>query len=232
MDRETLVAAVEALAVPYHTAANELYATIKEKLNETLVEAGVDKIAKINYSHGDSAEIEVEIPGRRYGHTMNLYFMESHWWNNETGRGKVRKVSLNVGTFGSFDSTMQPEMNFYIVAGALAKELPNLQKKFDAIDFEPYKTACRAYYKAQDELQKFDIAIKEEERAKKIHEIETKFVVGAKLRVGKTYKDEPIYDEIVKSTNKLIWLRNEYGRQTKKTDAIDKIMRGYWEVVA
>ena len=96
MDRETLVAAVEALAVPYHTAANELYATIKEKLNETLVEAGVDKIAKLKYSHGDSAEVEVEIPGKTYGNTMNLYFMESDWWNNGT---RVRKVMLNVGTF-------------------------------------------------------------------------------------------------------------------------------------
>ena len=232
MDRETLVAAVEALAVPYHTAADELYATIKEKLNETLVEAGVDKIAKLKYSHGDSADIEIEIPGKDYGHRMTLYFMESYWWSNETDYGKVRKVSLNVGTFGSFDSTMQPEMNFYIVAGALAKELPNLQKKFNAIDFEPYKTARRAYYKAQDELQQFDRALKEEEYSKKIREIETKLVAGSKLRVGKTYKDEPIYDEIVKSTNKLIWLKNEYGKQTKKVDAIDKIMRGYWEVVA
>ena len=99
MDRTTLEAAVNALAVPYHKAAEELYATIKAKLNETLVEAGIDKIAKLKYNYGDSAEIEVERPGKSYGHTMTLYFHER--WGEEDAK---RKVELNVGTFGSISA--------------------------------------------------------------------------------------------------------------------------------
>lgn len=229
MDRETLAAAVEALEVPYHTESEKLWATIKAKLQETLAEAGVDKIAKLNYNYGDSAEVEVEIPGKSYGHTMNLYFYDR--WYSETST-KKRKVELNVGTFGSFDATREPEVNFYIVAGALAKNLSKLQEKFDAIDFEPYNTAHRNYSKAQNELEKYDHDQKIAERLQHEHDIEVMLVPGTKLRIGTTWKNEPIYDVIEHTTSKLIFLKNDYGRQTKKVHAIENIMRKKWEFVA
>ena len=227
MDRTTLEAAVNALAVPYHKAAEELYATIKAKLNETLVEAGIDKIAKLKYNYGDSAEIEVERPGKSYGHTMTLYFHER--WGEEDAK---RKVELNVGTFGSFSAEDEPEVNFYIVAGALAKSLSKLQEKFDAIDFKPFTTARRNYSKAKYELEKFDNDKQMEERLNREHEVEVKLVVGAKLRIGTTWKNEPIYDVIERTTNKLIFLKNDYGRQTKKTEAISNILNKKWEFAA
>lgn len=227
MDRTTLEAAVNALAVPYHKAAEELYATIKAKLNETLVEAGIDKITKLRYDYGDSAEIEVWRPGKTYGHTMTLYFHER--LGEEDAK---RKVELNVGTFGSFSAKDEPEVNFYIVAGALAKSLSKLQEKFDAIDFKPYNDARRNYYRAKYELEKFDNDQQMEERLKREHEVEAKLVVGAKLRIGKTWKNEPIFDVIERVTNKLIFLKNDYGRQTKKTDAISNILNKTWEFAA
>ena len=229
MDRTTLEAAVNALAVPYHKAAEELYATVKAKLNETLVEAGIDNIAKLKYNGGDSAEIEVERPGKSYGHTMNLYFYE-RW--NDTGSTKKREVMLNVGTFGSFNAAMEPEVNFYIVAGAVAKSLSKLQEKFDAIDFEPYNTAHRNYNRAIHELEKFDNDQQMEERLNREHEVEAKLVVGAKLRIGKTWKNEPVFDVIERVTNKLIFLKNGYGRQTKKTEAISNLLNKKWEFAA
>ena len=228
MDRKTLAAAVEALATPYYAEADKLWATIKEKLQETLVEAGVDKIAKINYKNGDSAEIEVEIPGKTYGHTMNLYFFDD--WH-ETSDNK-RKVELNVGTFGSFSAAMEPEVNFYIVAGAIAKNLSKLQEKFDAIDFESYKIARKNYNRTKNELEKYDHDQKMAERLQCEHDIEVKLVPGTKLRVGTTWKNEPIYDVIERSTSKLIFLKNDYGRQTKKTEAINMILKNHWEFVA
>lgn len=229
MDRETLAAAVDALAMPYRAEAEKLWSTIKEKLQETLVEAGVDKIAKLNYNYGDSAEVEIKIPGKSYGHTMNLYFNDR--WYDESSKKRV-VVTLNVGTFGSFDATMEPEVNFYTVAGALAKNLSKLQEKFDAIDFGPYNVARRNYSKAQNELEKFDCIAKDEEIAKKMQEIESKLVVGAKLQIGTSWKDEPIIDEVVKVTNKLIWFKNDYGSQTKKAVAIDRILGEQWEFVS
>ena len=229
MDRTTLEAAVNALVVPYHKAAEELYATIKAKLNETLVEAGIDKIAKLRYGHGESAEIEVERPGKSYGDAMTLYFYE-RW--NDAGSAKKREVMLNVGTFGSFNAAMEPEVNFYIVAGAVAKSLSKLQEKFDAIDFEPYHTARRNYYRAKCELEKFDNDQQMEERLNREHEVEAKLVVGAKLRIGKTWKNEPIFDVIERVTNKLIFLKNGYGRQTKKTEAISNLLNKKWEFAA
>ena len=152
MDRKTLAAAVDALAIPFTAEADKLWATIKEKLQETLVEAGVDKIAKLIYHEGCSAEIEVEIPGKTYGHSMNLYFFDN--WNDEISL--KREVKLNVGTFGSFGASMKPEVNFYIVAGAIAKNLSNLQEKFAAIDFESYRIARNNYSRAKNELEKYD----------------------------------------------------------------------------
>lgn len=228
MDRKTLVAAVEALEVPYHTEAEKLWTTIKAKLQETLVEARVDKIAKLKYEYGDSAEIEIEIPGKSYGHTMTLYF--NRWYDEASARKRV--VMLNVGTFGSFNAAMEPEVNFYIVAGALAKNLSKLQEKFDAIDFEPYNTARRNYSKAQIELKKYDCDQKMAERLQHEHNIEVKLVPGAKLRVGTTWNNEPIYDVIDRTTSKLIFLKNDYGRQTKKVHAIENIMRKKWEFAA
>ena len=228
MDRNTLAAAVDARATSYHAEADKLWATIKEKLQETLVEAGVDKIAKLNYHEGCSAEIEVEIPGKTYGHSMNLYFFDS--WHDEIS--PKREVKLNVGTFGSFSASMKPEVNFYIVAGAIAKNLSKLQEKFDAIDFEPYRIARNNYSKAKNELEKYDRDQKMAERLQSEHDIEAKLVPGTKLRVGTTWKNEPIYDVIERSTSKLIFLKNDYGRQTKKTEAINMILKNHWEFVA
>ena len=228
MDHETLAAAVEALGVPYHAEAEKLWATIKAKLQETLVEAGVDKIAKLKYEYGDSAKIEIEIPGKSYGHTMTLYFYDR--WNDEAST-KKRVVTLNVGTFGSFSATMEPEVNFYIVAGALANNLSKIQEKFDAIDFEPYNTTRRNYSKAQNELEKYDYDQKMAERLQHEHDIEVKLVPGSKLCVGTTWKNEPIYDVIERTTNKLIFLKNDYGHQTKKTEAISNILNKKWEFV-
>lgn len=226
MDRDTLVAAVEALATPYHAEAEKLWATIKEKFQETLVEAGVDKIAKLNYNYGDSAEVEIAIPGKSYGHTMNLYFHDR--WYDEAST-KKRLVTLNVGTFGSFSATMKPEVNFYIVAGALAKNLSKLQEKFDVIDFEPYNTARRNYNRAQNELEKYDRNQKMAECLQREHDIEVKLVPGTKLRIGTTWNNEPIYDIIERATNKLIFLKNGYGRQTKKEHAMQNLISKKWE---
>ena len=224
MDRTTLEAAVNALAVPYHKAAEELYATIKAKLNETLVEAGIDKIAKLKYNYGDSAEIEVERPRKSYGHTMTLYFHE-HWGEEDT----KRKVALNVGTFGSFSAKDEPEVNFYIVAGALAKSLSKLQEKFDAIDFKPFITARRNHSKAKYELEKFDNDKQMEERLNREHEVEVKLVAGAKLRIGYNWKKEPIYDTIANVTSKNIVLEKDYGHRTKKENAVSNILLKRWE---
>ena len=228
MDRNTLAAAVDALATPYYAEADKLWSTIKEKLQETLVEAGVDKIAKLNYHEGCSAEIEVEIPGKTYGHSMNLYFFDR--WHDETSL--KREVKLNVGTFGSFGASMKPEVNFYIVAGAIANNLSKLQEKFDAIDFESYRIARNNYNRAKNELEKYDRDQKMAKRLQSEHDIEAKLVPGTKLRVGTTWKNEPIYDVIERSTSKLIFLKNDYGRQTKKTEAINMILNNHWEFVA
>ena len=228
MDRNTLAAAVDALATSYHAEADKLWATIKEKLQETLVEAGVDKIAKLNYHEGCSAEIEVEIPGKMYGHSMNLYFFDS--WHDEIS--PKREVKLNVGTFGSFSASMKPEVNFYIVAGAIAKNLSKLQDKFDANDFQPYRIARNNYSKAKNELEKYDRDQKMAERLQSEHDIEAKLVPGTKLRVGTTWKNEPIYDVIERATSKLIFLKNNYGRQTKKNEAVSMILNNQWEFVA
>ena len=229
MDRKTLVAAVNALETPYHNEAEKLYATIKMTLDDVLIEVGINKIAKVNYSYGDSAEIEVERPGKSYGHTITIYFFE-HYWDNMVSN--KRKVELNVGTFGSFDATMQAEVNFYIVAGALAKNLSNLQEKFNAIDFVPYVVARRAYNKAKRELENYDNEVKAAEKQKKENEIAAKFVVGAKLRVGKNYDGKPIYDNIEKVTNKRIYLKHDFGTSTNKAKAIELIMNGKWEFAA
>ena len=225
MDRKTLAAAVDALAIPFTAEADKLWATIKEKLQETLVEAGVDKIAKLNYHEGYSAEIEVEIPGKTYGHSMNLYFFDN--WNDEIS--PKREVKLNVGTFGSFGASMKPEVNFYIVAGAIAKNLSKLQEKFDAIDFESYRIARQNYNRARNELEKHDRDQKMAERLQLEHDIEAKLVSGAKLRVGTTWKNEPIYDVIERATSKLIFLKSNYGRQTKKNEAVNMILNNKWK---
>ena len=230
MDHNTLVAAVDALAVPYKTEFDKIHSAIKEKIGETLVEAGVDKIAKVNYYDNDSADIEVDIPGKKYGHKMAFYFFEKDW-NLLTG---AKKVTLNIGTVGPFSADDKPEMNFYIVAGALAKSLPELQKKINSIDFGPYMKARHNYYAAKGELERFDRAAKNAELEKKAHEIEEKLVPGVKLRIGTSaWNNEPIVDEIVRVTNNLIFFKNPvYGSQIKKDVAVNRILEEQWEFVA
>ena len=146
MDRKTLAAEVDALSASYHAEAEKLHAIIKEKLNEALVEAGIDKIAKLNYERGETAEIEVPIPGKSYCHAITLYF--------GTLYSSERKVALNVPTFGSFTSAMKPEVDLYVAAGALAKNLSKIQAKIDAVDFGPCKDAHRKWLTAAEKFEK------------------------------------------------------------------------------
>ena len=230
MDRETLAAAVEALAVPYRNESDKLWSTINATLDSFLAEAGVSKIAKLRYRDGYSAEVEVEIPGKTYGHTMSIHFHENYWDDEDTK--KTRKVELNVGTFGSFSAEDKPEVNFYIVAGAIAQNLSKLQEKLDAVDFTPYKEAWRAYNHAKYELERLDHEVRDAEHAKLLKDIEAKLVPGAKLRVGYNWKKEPIYDTIAHVTSKNIVLEKDYGRRTKKENAVNNIILKRWEFAA
>ena len=224
MDHTTLTAAVEALKAPYLAERDALRAKMEAIISSTMVEMKIDKLASLKMRGLESADVVVPCPNK-YGRTIDIYFYDS--WES---KDKKRKVEMNACTFGSFDGNDQSAVDYYVVAGALASSLKTLQKKFDALDESAYKTAYNAYTKARYELEQFEKDIKDRERQEQVKAIESKLVAGTKLRVGYNWKKEPIYDTIAHVTSKNIVLEKDYGRRTKKENAVSNIILKIWEL--
>ena len=229
MDRETLVANLENASVPYKEEHDKLIANITKILNDILVSNNLTKVAKISRVNDSSAEVEVFRPNNKWGHTFSIYFHDRF---NGDGSKTPRKVELNIGTFGSFGAEDAPEMNFYIVAGIFATNLPMLQKKVDEVGFGSYEDARRKMYSAKWELERFDNAVRDAERAKREAEIEAKLIAGTKVYVGKDWDGQPKYDVVHKVTPKFIYMQNDYGRRVHKEDVVQKIMNDKWKFAA
>lgn len=224
MDRTILEAACKTLDKVYDDESQKLIAKLKQILEDALAPANLGKAVSVKITCPDYATIVVDRPGKNYGHDINIYFHRDL---------KTKKIEAqpNVGTFGSFGSNDKPEMNYYIAAGVLAAALPEIQKKIDAIDYAPFNKAQHDSWNAASELRKFDEEVRMAEHNKRVAEIESKLVVGTKIRVGYDWNKNPIYDEIARTTNKLIFLKEDYGSSTKKAHAITNLINKTWEFV-
>lgn len=225
MDRETLVANLEAATAPVKAERQQVKEKVAKALLAWMDEANVSNLAILGVINHSIEHVSIAVPSekRSYGIEIDVYFYEGY-------PNKKRTVTMNACTFGSFNATMKPEINYYVVVGALASKLQFIQDKIDAIDFDTLRNLEHTMYHAQHELEAFDRAIKDAEEKKHRDMIESQLIVGAKLMIGTSWKNEPIYDVIEKTTNKLIYLKNNYGSSTKKAKAIDKIINKQWEI--
>lgn len=230
MDRETLVANLENASVSCEEEYDKLIANMTKILNDILVSNNLAKVAKISRVNDSGAEVEVFRPNNKWGHTFSIYFHDKFNYN---GTKTPRRIELNIGTFGSFGAEDASEMNFYIVAGIFATNLPMLQKKVDEVGFDSYEDARRKMYSAKWELEKFDNAVRDAERAKQKAEIASKIVVGAKIVVR---KKSQLFNKIVKTiehiTGKNVIFKENYGKCTKKDELIANILSNKWEFAA
>lgn len=225
MDHATLLAEVESLKVPYLAERDALQAKMQAIISGVMSEMKIDNISSLKMHGLESAEVVVPCHSC-HNRTIDISFRIP--WES---KDEKRRVELNTCTFGSFDCNDQSAIDYYLVAGALASSLKTLQKRFDALDESAYKAAYRAYNKARYELEKMERERKEQEYFQNIKEIESKLVVGTKLRIGYNWKKEPIYDTIAHVTSKNILLEKDYGTRTKKTVAVDRILHKKWEFV-
>ena len=225
MEREILVENLEAKKALYDEAKNAITSTIKTIIEDALKEAGVASFTKVNVRRDEAAQVIVNRTNNSYGYDMDIYF-----YRNDYNDLAKRKVQLNVGTLGSTSCDDTAKINFCVVAGELAKRLGDLQSKFDKIDFKPFHDAENAYYKAKSELDAFDNEVRNKKYEEQKNAVLSKLVVGAKIRVGYDWKNEPIYDEIVKVTDKCVYRKNNFGSREKKEQVISKILSKKWEL--
>lgn len=216
MEREELVKNVEAAREKSKVEYLALTEKIKSVLDGVVQTAGLDGLAKVRRVTDSCAEIEVERPGKSWGHDFDIYFHDHH-------DGTSRKVEMNVGTFGSFSASDKPEVNFYIVAGKFAFWLDEIQSRIDTIDFKSYDDAWRASCEADRELREFDNDFKKAEEDKRKREIEMKLVPGAKIKVGTGFYGDKI-DEISKVTSKRIYFCH-YANFISKDEVIGNFIR-------
>ena len=226
MDRKTLVNDLNTANMVNNDAYLKLTLSLSKMFNDALADAGVADIAKALKPNDSSVEIEIPRPDHSFGYTISIYYHHPYSWE------KKRRLELNIGCFGSFDATATPEINFHVVAGAIAKNLPSIQQKFDAIDFSEYEKTNTARWKAEEALRKFDAEANAFEKAKKMSEIEAKLVVGAKIHVKNGYDGKPIYATIERLTNKRVYLDTNYGHSTKKDEVLDNLALNRWKIVA
>ena len=217
MDREELAKNAEAAKQKCATEYQALTEKIKDVLSLFIKNAGLSAFTKARRVDDSCMEIEIERPGKDWGHTFSLYYHKP--WSNEK-----RKLELNVGTFGSFSSEDTPEINFYIAAGKFASCLEEIQSCFENIDFEKYYAACDASYQADNELRKFDDEVKQTADEKLKIEIATKLVPGAKIKIGVDWHGKDKIDEIVKVTPKRIYFKH-YANCIGKDEVISNFMR-------
>lgn len=218
MEREELVKNVEVAHEKSKIEYQALTEKIKSVLDGVIQTTGLDDIAKVRRVTDSCAEIEVERPGKSYGHDFSIYFHDPY-------DGTSRKVEMNVGTFGSFSANDKPEVNFYIVAGKFAFWLDEIQSRIDSIDFKPYADAWHASYEADRELREFDNGIAKAEEDKHKKDIELKLIPGAKIKIGVDWYGKDKIDEIVKVTPKRVYFRH-YANCLNKDEVIRNFMRG------
>lgn len=217
MNREELVDAAKAAKQKCTAEYQDLTKKIKDVLELFIKNAGLSIFTKVRHVSDECMEIEIERPGKDWGHTFSLYYHKP--WSNEK-----RKLELNVGTFGSFSSENKPEINYYIAAGKFASCLEEIQSCLEDIDFEKYHEARSASYKANDALRSFDDEVKKLENAKHQAEIEMKLVPGAKIKIGVDWYGKDKIDEIVKVTPKRIYF-SHYANCIDKDKVISNFMR-------
>ena len=217
MEREELVKNVEAAREKSKAEYQALTEKIKSVLDGVIQTAGLDNIAKVRRVTDSCAEIEVERPGKSYGHDFDIYFHDRYDDSN-------RKVEMNVGTFGSFSASDKPEVDFYIVAGKFASCLEEIQSCIDNIDFKPYGDAWRASYEADRELREFDYGIKKVEEDKRKKDIELKLIPGAKIKIGTDFYGKDKIDEILKVTPKRVYFCH-YANCLNKDEVIGNFIR-------
>ena len=228
MNRKELVEAEKATGQKDAAEYKNLTEKIKSMLEMVVHSAGLDGIAKVRCVTDSCAEIEVERPGKSWGHDFSIYFHDRY-----DGTNYCRKVKMNVGTFGSFSASDKPEVNFYIVAGKFASCLEEIQHCIDDIDFKTYKDAHCAFYEANRELREFDdgIARAEEEQRKK--DIEAKLIPGAKIKIDVDWHGKDKIDEILKVTPKRVYFCH-YANCINKDEVIRNFIceRKPWSFVA
>lgn len=218
MKREELVKNAKAAHEKSKVEYQALTEKIKSVLDGVIQTTGLDGIAKVRRVTDSCAEIEVERPGKSWGHDFNIYFHDRYDGTN------YRKVEMNVGTFGSFSASDKPEVNFYVAAGKFAFWLDEIQHRIDSIDFKPYVDACHASYNAADALRRFDNEAKKLEDMKRQSEIEMKLIPGAKIKIGIDWCGKDKIDEIVKVTPKRVYFSN-YVNCLSKGEVIRNFMR-------
>ena len=217
MEREELVKAAEVAKQKCAAEYKILAQKIKDVLDTMIKSAGLDTFAHVRCANDECMEIEIDRPGKDWGHTFTLYYHQP--WGDEK-----RKLELNVGTFGSFSADDQPEINFYVAAGTFASALKEIQDCFEDIDFKTYYDARKASYKADDELRKFDAEIKrlEDENRKRI--VELGLVAGAKIKIGVDWHGKDKIDEVVKVTPKRVYFKH-YANCINRDEVISNFMK-------
>ena len=217
MNREELAEAAKDAKQKCAAEYQALTEKIKDVLDLFIKNAGLSAFTKVRHVNDESIQIEIERPGKDWGHEFSLYYNMP--WGNEK-----RKLELNVGTFGSFSSADKPEINYYIAAGKFASCLGEIQSCFENIDFEKYYAAHNASYRANDKLRRFDDEAKKLEDMKRQAEIAQKLVPGAKIKIGADWYGKDKIDEIVKVTPKRIYFKH-YANCFSKDEVISNFMR-------
>jgi len=217
MEHEELVKNAEAAKQKCATEYQALTEKIKDVLGLFIKNAGIAAFTKVRHASDACVEIEIDRPGKDWGHTFSLYYHQP--WGKEK-----RVVELNVGTFGSFSSKDKPEVNFYVAAGKFASCLEEIQSCFENIDFEKYYAARDASYNAADALKRFECEVEKLEDMKRQSEIEMKLIPGAKIKIGVDWYGKDKIDEIVKVTPKRVYF-SHYANCLNKDEVIRNFMR-------
>ena len=206
---------------------------VTDKLTDWLMKLEIANFAKVARVSEDHANILIPRKDEGYFHDIDLYFRQD-WLD----RAKKRTLEMNCGTFGSFKSTDIPECRYYIVIGKLTEHLAEIEADIQSFDWQKFNELQKAHYTADNELQKYDQAVKKAEDLMKAEELRKKIRVGVKVICGKQFtynRDTKKYEDVdeVKTignvTAKNILFNEDYGRRTKIEDLIQKLMSGTWK---
>lgn len=231
MDINALNAEIEKQSAAANAAYSALMSHIDNTLTKWVNKSGIEGAFYRQGSHSH-AEIGVKTTdenGKTHWHDFDLYFDEE--WPEHTYSLKV-----NFGCFGSFAKEDVLCVRYCALLGFFTANLAEIENELlftpeaKAL-FKANNEISRALWKLADQKRAYEADIKRAEDEARRKAIEAKLVVGAELRVGFTWDKKPVYDEIERVTNKLIFLKKNYGSSTKKEKAIQMISDKRWEFV-
>lgn len=228
--REQLAKAVEVAKAAYRKIEEAAEAHLRETLEPLVLDGGKSELRIVSYERA-----EVVVPDEKHGE----YRFEVRYGKNGWKTDAVRRASMNVSGYGTFNASDAGMVRLMTLAGRVAESLKDIEWRMARFAWAAFDELRSAYDGACTELYCFDRAAKDAKEAAAKEEARKALVASAVVEFNPNGRWSSRC-RVKKVTAKMVFWNSldDNGRlgYSTHTDSIaefaSKLARGEWKIVA